>query len=355
MYISTSTTFEIHSAHERPDCWDALLDAKHPLNKAWPRFLDHDLSQQHFYDKILDYSWLRRFQFAIIERDPAGEEALVACGRSIPFFWPELDEASDTDTLSASPRILQSLPNGGWDTMVARGLRQFLVRERLPSSALPTLTPDQDSDMGTCQLTNKPNALSALAVTVREDRRNMGLAERLIGAMKQVARNELFRILVVPLRPTRKSEFQLVHMDNYLGCTLSQAPLRARPTSFLKNAAHSPPYSALAQLSERERELPFDPWVRKHVRLGGTLAKIAPSSMVVSGTFVEWQDWTGIDFYRLLRNIQALHLMTEAVTKMGFVEIPIPGGLVPLKVHLKEERCTYTEPNVWVYHQIQRE
>jgi hypothetical protein len=37
---------------------------------------------------------------------------------------------------------------------------------------------------------------------------------------------------------------------------------------------------------------PFDPWLRLHRQLGARLLRVAPRSMVVTGTIAEWEAWT---------------------------------------------------------------
>ncbi|MEU9319777.1 hypothetical protein [Streptomyces sp. NPDC048295] len=48
----------------------------------------------------------------------------------------------------------------------------------------------------------------------------------------------------------------------------------------------------------RDDGLPADPWVRVHVRAGGTIERIAPASMAVSGSSARWRQWTGLPFDR---------------------------------------------------------
>ncbi|HEX8935938.1 MAG TPA: N-acetyltransferase, partial [Pseudonocardiaceae bacterium] len=38
------------------------------------------------------------------------------------------------------------------------------------------------------------------------------------------------------------------------------------------------------------------PWLRVHVRAGGTIESIAPRSMTIPGTLAEWRSWTGLPF-----------------------------------------------------------
>jgi hypothetical protein len=88
-------------------------------------------------------------------------------------------------------------------------------------------------------------------------------------------------------------------------------------------------------------ELPFDPWLRKHVRLGGTIAKVALSSMFIQGTVAEWQDWTGIDFGCFFQKMQAEDIKIKSVSNCKYLEVSVPGGLVPLRVYVREQTCTY--------------
>lgn len=343
--------YQIYSAQTKLDLWDALQDTNHPLNVAWPRFLDNDLSQRHFSDTILKYSGLRKFQFAIVELDPTGAEVVIACGRSIPFFWPELEEVKDIGGPSVSPHVLSSLPDGGWDTIVSRGMRQYFVREGLPLSSLPFLTKDQEQDWMTCQTAKRPNALSALSITVRADRRRLGLAERLIEMMKQAAKEENLQVLVAPLRPTRKSEFPFIPMKNYASWTQTKAAL---PRNL--SASSSSQRDEISMKADHDhgakQKLPFDPWLRKHVCLGGRILKIAPSSMIVQGSVTEWQTWTGIDIHHLVRETHTKDLKKEEESNRMYLETPIAGGLVPLRVYVGEKTCTYIEPNVWLYHEV---
>ncbi|RFU27609.1 hypothetical protein B7463_g8737, partial [Scytalidium lignicola] len=92
--------------------------------------------------------------------------------------------------------------------------------------------------------------------------------------------------------------------------------------------------------------VPFDPWLRKDIGLGGRMVKVAPESMVIHGSIAEWQEWMDVDFDRHIRNAESTDKEMESESNREYVEVPIPRGLVPLRVFLKEGRCTYTEPNI---------
>lgn len=73
--------------------------------------------------------------------------------------------------------------------------------------------------------------------------------------------------------------------------------------------------------------------------------------MTVHDSFTEWQSWTGNDIYRLLQQTEPKHLKTETGKGRMYVEVAIPGDLVPLKVYPQEQISIYVESNVWMYHQ----
>ena len=76
---------------------------------------------------------------------------------------------------------------------------------------------------------------------------------------------------------------------------------------------------------------PFDPWLRTHWRLGGTIIATAPRSQTMTGTVAEWESWTGMAF-------------------PATGDYVIPRGLSILHIDTVEDSGTYTEPNVWVRH-----
>ncbi|QYC38559.1 hypothetical protein Nocox_04660 [Nonomuraea coxensis DSM 45129] len=169
------------------------------------------------------------------------------------------------------------LPDDGWDGVIRRG---WLARAR----------------------GQHPNGISALEISVRSDRQGEGLSGVMLGAMRERAALLGFAELVAPVRPNRK---------------------------------HLEPGTPMAEYARRTREdgLPHDPWLRVHVRAGGKIVKVAPRSMVVTGTLAEWRTWTGLPFDR-----------------SG--EVEVPGALTPVRVHAEHDHAVYVEPNVWVSHPL---
>lgn len=146
----------------------------------------------------------------------------------------------------------------------------------------------------------RPNHVSALEITVAPDARGTGLAAQLIGRMKQSAERSGATALVAPVRPSRK---------------------------------HLVPHEPIEAYVARTRDdgLPDDPWLRVHVRLGGTIVGVCPTSMTIPGTVDQWRAWTGLP-----------------LAHSGPVDVP--GALVPLHVDHANDHAVYVEPNVWVRH-----
>src|SRR5262249_51541516 len=111
----------------------------------------------------------------------------------------------------------------------------------------------------------KPTALSALAAEVAPDQRRQGLSGRVIQAMADAARRENLAPLLAPVRPSWKERYPLIDIGRYASW-------------------------------QRDDGLPFDPWLRVHVRLGGTVLRPEPRSMRITAPVVDWETWTGLSF-----------------------------------------------------------
>ncbi len=121
-------------------------------------------------------------------------------------------------------------------------------------------------------------------------------------AMRDNARARGFADLYAPLRPTDK---------------------------------HLEPLVPFAEYAARCRAdgLPHDSWVRAHVRVGASIVKVAPCSMVIAGTLAEWSAWTGMAFE------------TSGPTI-------VPGALSPVHVSVEQNHAVYVEPNLWIHHRL---
>jgi GNAT superfamily N-acetyltransferase len=167
-----------------------------------------------------------------------------------------------------------ALPDHGWDAVIRNGLFTSLRGE-------------------------KPDGVSAVEICVRPDRLGTGLSGQMLAAMRANAARHGFAELVAPVRPNGK-----VDVNEPMSAYISRV---------------------------RDDGLPFDPWLRVHVRAGGRIDKVAPRSMVIPGTLQEWREWTGLSFDRT-----------------GPVEVP--QALAPVWCDAEHGVATYVEPNVWIRH-----
>jgi GNAT superfamily N-acetyltransferase len=145
-------------------------------------------------------------------------------------------------------------------------------------------------------------ALSALEITLLPSHRGQGASASVLRAMADHARSLGFQELFAPVRPTMKHLEPLTPIGEYVYRT-------------------------------RADGLPFDPWIRVHVRAGGKIVKVAPTSMTIVGTIADWTEWTGITF-----------------ASSG--QLAIPGALVPVHISVEHDHGVYVEPNVWVRHSL---
>jgi hypothetical protein len=148
----------------------------------------------------------------------------------------------------------------------------------------------------------EPNTLSALAVEVPPAHQGGGHSRTMIGAMRNIAAEHGFDSLIAPLRPTWKERYPLTPIERYAWWT-------------------------------RADGLPFDPWIRLHVRLGAEIMQPVPQSLQITGTVTEWEEWTGTAF-------------PESGTYV------FPQCLAPPAIDREADLGAYWEPNVWVRHRV---
>jgi hypothetical protein len=147
-----------------------------------------------------------------------------------------------------------------------------------------------------------PDTLGALLIYVPRDQRGAGLAGALLGGFRASARAAGFRALIACVRPTEKERYPLAPIERYAAWT--------RPDG-----------------------LPFDPWVRLHIRLGGRIVRAAPESMTVRGSVADWESWTGLQF-----------------PESG--AYAVKGATQPVRIDLERDEGVYHDQNIWVVHDL---
>lgn len=169
------------------------------------------------------------------------------------------------------------LPDRGWDAVIERGVA--------------------DRDAG-----RHPTAASALEIGIVPSWRGRGLSTFVLQAMSAAVADRGLWDLVAPVRPSGKHARPHEPMEEYVARTTAEG-------------------------------LPADPWLRVHVRAGGRIVRVAPTSMRIEATVDQWEQWTG-------RRLDADG------------PVVVDGALVPVHVDRDADLVTYVEPNVWVHHDL---
>jgi GNAT superfamily N-acetyltransferase len=172
---------------------------------------------------------------------------------------------------------LTDLPEGGWDW----AFQEAVKNHRQGTS---------------------PNYHCAIQIVLRPDYRGQGLSVPIVNAVRALTRSQGLEALIIPLRPSEKNTYPLISLDDYITW-------------------------------RGEDQLPFDPWLRVHVRVGARIIKVCHESKTIRGTVGQWEEWTGMRFPQSGSYI-------------------VPGALNPVEMALKKDEGVYIEPNVWIAHEI---
>ncbi|KAJ5542090.1 hypothetical protein N7535_004510 [Penicillium sp. DV-2018c] len=274
--------YSLQSASTRPDMYETLYDPEHPMSSLWPQFITSTPVSEKYWSQLIEIPSFASYQLMVLHKDvETKQESVVACGNSIPVYCP-----------------LNDLPDGGWEAILQSGIEAYHARHKQP-----------------------PNLLSALGITVAPPHRQQRLADILIHVLRALASQAHFEALVVPLRPTKKSEHPMVPLEEYIHWKLDD---------------HACP----------DDHIPYDPWLRKHLSHGGRIVRIAPRSMTIAAHIDQWKEWTGCDMVALAES-------GMATLREGHFEVPVPRALVPVQYDPISKIGSYVEPNVWVVHQMQ--
>ena len=323
-----ATKFTLHSAYDRPDLIEVVQNPHHPLERAWPAFIEHTQATKRYWKHLATIPQLAIFQLFVTVPDDEheaslayGTEKVVARAHAVPFYRPLRTSARNAPPSQGGSAgeedDFEPLPNGGWDVILERGVAAYLEQQQHQG---PPAGPKP-----------RANTLSALSVTIDPAYRRQGLAECLIGMMKEKAQRAGFHSLVVPLRPTMKAQFPEVEMEVYARWTRDGRVLDKWPAAGWEKGTE-----------------PFDPWLRKHVSLGARMIKVAPRSMLIEGDLQSWSEWTGKDLrFRVKRAVEAGN-WREDESGQEFVAIAVDGGLNTVRYFPLTGLLRYVEANIWV-------
>lgn len=263
---------------------------------GWPPFIWNDPAMQFAWPQ-----WFRNFpEYQYEFRDGSGRR--LACVHTVPLRWDEswsnlpdgLNLTDDSPVpdwnawggdfdgfFSDCPKLGGAL--SGWDWVIAQSLQDF-------------------------QAGRSPNVLSAAATVVSSNARGQGLAGESIKWMKEIARAHGLKYVIAPLRPSRKRDFPNMDFTQYC---------------------------QKRQVRDNGQVLPFDPWLRLHVKLGGRLIKPCFRSIRIRQPISVWRDWLEID---------------EIPVNSGRLTIPDADSL--LEIDETAGIGYYSASGVWAIHNV---
>lgn len=188
----------------------------------------------------------------------------------------------------------------GTDDLVATGM--CVPLHVSPGTDLPHEGWDWIVECAVEQNGAAPNTIGGLTISVDPRHRQGGFARDLINTMRALAAIKRCDSVIIPVRPSAKAAHPYVSMQDYAGW-----------------------------LDERGRI--YDPWLRSHVAVGGTIDGVCQRSMVVEQPIEFWKAWTG-----------------GPLDQDGLVAFD--GAIAPLEVDIAAGVGRYVEPNVWVTHRV---
>ncbi|MCD4772265.1 MAG: hypothetical protein K8R41_02640 [Bacteroidales bacterium] len=148
----------------------------------------------------------------------------------------------------------------------------------------------------------KSNTLVGLQILINNKYQGHGISYEMLQIMKDIAKSNGLDNVALPIRPTLKHKYPLIPIDDYIKW-------------------------------QREDGLPYDPWLRVHIKDGGKIVGICNKSMDISGSVLDWEKWTGLKF-----------------PDSG--DYVVDKALVLVNIDLENNIGKYIEPNVWVVHEL---
>jgi hypothetical protein len=148
----------------------------------------------------------------------------------------------------------------------------------------------------------KIDAAMGVQIIIPKEYQGKGISSIAVAEIKKMCAKMGIRKLIIPIRPTLKSKFPINDIDNYIKW-------------------------------KNEKGLPFDPWLRVHVKQGGKIIKTCKKALEIKGTIGKWETWTNMKFPE---------------SDWYVVE----GALCPIYINKENNLGIYNEPNVWVSYEI---
>jgi hypothetical protein len=223
--------------------------------------------------------------------------------------WPRFMRQSDELGLGRSwPKLFGDFADwqffvcDSFDRVVAGGHAVPFVWDGTPADLPESIAEILERAMRARAERVRPTALSALGALVGAQQRGQGLSRVIMETMRGMAAQWKLDALVAPVRPTLKPAYPLTPMERYVRWT-------------------------------DEEDLPVDPWMRVHARMGAEVVRVIPRAMVIAGTVRQWEAWTDMRFPDTGPYV-------------------VPGALQPVAIDRERDEGRYEDPNVWMVHPL---
>ena len=166
--MATSALSKVTLA-ERPDLIDTLRESGLDGHLSWPQFYDGNAVNMLYGDRV--NREFAAYQVLFVDAD----EAIVACGHTLPLYWDG---------------TVRGLPEGR-----DHAIERAFIGER------------------------KPNTLLAVSAVAHPSVKNTGLGTQIMEAMGQLGRRHGLQRMISVVRPTRKELYPLASFDEYISWT----------------------------------------------------------------------------------------------------------------------------------------
>jgi hypothetical protein len=172
-----------------------------------------------------------------------------------------------------------------------------------PFSELPDTGLDWAMDKASKDLKAglKSNLLIGVQILISPKFQKLGISYEMLNIMKNIAKSNGIDNIALPVRPTLKSDYPLIPIEKYINW-------------------------------QNKNNLPFDPWIRVHIKGGGRITGICHKSMTIKGTVTDWEKWSGL-----------------VIPESG--DYIVEKALVPIIIDRDKNIGIYVEPNVWIIHE----
>jgi len=230
---------------------ELIKQYKAAIQNAFPDIILCSKFIEKYWDRVEEY--FPEYQIFLI-----GEEnQILGFMNAIPLHWDQ---------------PLDDLPDEGWDWMLEKGVLDY--------------------EQGL-----KPNSLGGLQIIVTPDNLGKGYSGVLIREAKQVFREKEFDHFIIPIRPTYKSRYPEMKMEEYMQMKIDGKI--------------------------------YDPWIRTHLKGGAKIISVCTQAMTIEGNVQFWE-----------------RLIHRKVRESG--SYIVEGALNLVDIDVENNRGSYYEDNIWI-------